>query len=108
MLHPARGSSSSAALALLLAVLPVAAEPASPAPEVPAATPPALTDAPAAASESEVPLSARAPSSPAHELFLDAERRYDARDYEGALRSLRHSYELATPELRIGLLFSLA
>jgi hypothetical protein len=108
MPRPARVSSSAAPLALLFAVLPAAAEPASPAPEAPAATPPALTEAAPATSDSETPPPARSPSSPAHELFLDAERRYDAGDYEGALRSLRQSYELATPELRIGLLFSLA
>jgi hypothetical protein len=108
MLRPARVSSSSAALALLLAALPAAAEPVSPAPEVPPANPPAITDAAPAPARSEAAPPARAASSPAHELFLDAERRYDAGDYEGALRSLRQSYELAAPELRIGLLFSLA
>lgn len=113
MLRPARVSSSSAALALLLAALPAAAEPAeaepaSPGSEVLEPSSPASAEAAPVATDSEAPLPARAPSSPAHELFLDAERRYDQGDYEGALRSLRQSYELATPELRVGLLFSLA
>jgi hypothetical protein len=47
-------------------------------------------------------------SNPARELFLEAQRLYDAADYAGALQLLRESYELAAPELRVGLLFNLA
>ncbi len=108
MLRPARVSSSPATLALLLcAALPARAEPTPPGSEAPT-SPPHAASPEAATTRGEEPPATRAASSPAHELFLEAERRYDAGDYEGALRSLRESYELATPELRIGLLFSLA
>jgi hypothetical protein len=107
MHRPARAFSSTAALALLLA-LPAAAQPA-PEPSAPLPSPSASSTDPApapAAADAQTP--PRAASSPAHELFLEAERRYDAGDFAGALSLLRQSYDLAAPELRIGLLFSLA
>jgi hypothetical protein len=100
----------------LLAAEPALAEPtadtsAPPAPvtEPPVAAPSAAESpgSPASGADGATP-SARAASSPAHQLFLEAEQRYDAGDFAGALLLLRQSYDLATPELRIGLLFSLA
>lgn len=104
---PARVSRSAAALALLLFTAQPARAQAPAAAEREPAQPTSQEAAPTPAG-SEAPPTPRAASSPAHELFLDAERRYESGDYEGALRSLRHSYELASPELRVGLLFSLA
>jgi tetratricopeptide (TPR) repeat protein len=105
LLRSSRALHRGVALTLaLLVALPAAAEPAleAPAPASPSSEPPAP------AGEEAATAPARTPSSPAHELFLEAESRYDAGDYAGALQLLRESYELATPELRIGLLFSLA